>query len=105
MRETWRPAAAATPTGAAESHSYWPPAWTYTSASPSRIDIVLAPAEPIGTSSPPRAARTSSVTAGGRVRLTTSRGAPSGAGGTVGGRAVDRVRSRAGSATAAATTV
>ena len=47
----WQPAAVATPTGAAESHSYWPPPCAYTSASPSTTAIALAPAEPIGTSS------------------------------------------------------
>ena len=39
---------------------------------------------------------------GGRVRLTTRRGGPPNGGGSAGGSAVDRVRLRAGSATAAA---
>ena len=55
-REVCSPAARATATGAAESHWYWPPAWAYTSASPRTIAIVLAPAEPIGTSSASSAA-------------------------------------------------
>src|SRR5438132_13442532 len=64
--------------------------------------MVLAPAEPIGRRSPPRAARTISVSAGGRVRLTTSTGARSTGGGSAGGETVDSVRHRAGRATAAA---
>ena len=49
MRDACRPAARATATGAALSHSYWPPACTYTSATPCTIDAALAPAEPIST--------------------------------------------------------
>src|SRR5690606_11023603 len=65
------PAASATAAGAAESHSYWPPACTYASTSPSSTAEIFAPADPIGTSStsgsiPPANLRTSS---GGRVRL------------------------------------
>ena len=43
MREQWQPAAVATPTGAAESHSYWPPLCAYTSASPITTAIAFAP--------------------------------------------------------------
>src|SRR5262249_4479172 len=47
-RDGWRPAARATATGAAESHSYGPPVWAYTSASPDTTAATFAPAEPIG---------------------------------------------------------
>ena len=46
MRLTWRPADAATAAGAAESHSYMPPWWAYTSAWPMTTAIAFAPAEP-----------------------------------------------------------
>ena len=59
------PAAAATPTGAAESHSYCPPPCAYTSASPSTTAIVFAPAEPIGTSSASSTSARYSATAAG----------------------------------------
>src|SRR5256884_92816 len=60
--------------------------------------MVLAPADPIGSRSPPSAARTSSVSAGGRVRLTTSTGARSTAAGSFGGARVGNLLPPAGSA-------
>src|SRR5690606_20285209 len=81
------PAASATAAGAAESHSYWPPACTYASTSPSSTAEIFAPADPIGTSStsgsiPSANLRTSS---GGRVRLTAMRSLPASGAGTCSG--------------------
>ena len=88
--DTCSPAARATAAGAAESHSYWPPAWAYTSASPRTTAMALAPAEPIGMSSAPRDSAASNVAGCGRLRLTTKRtAAPSSAGGSTGGDAVE----------------
>src|SRR2546423_3303001 len=64
-----RPVASATATGAAESHSYWPPACTYPSTSPRMTAAILAPAEPIGTRSAPSRSASASRKAGGRDRL------------------------------------
>ena len=55
MRLACSPAARATATGAHESHSYWPPACTYSSASPRTTAEILAPAEPMGTVTAPEA--------------------------------------------------
>ena len=66
--------------------------------------MALAPAEPSATSSPASCAARVSAIAGGRVRLTTSRGGPSCAGARVAAGDALSVRARAGSATAAATT-
>ena len=63
--------------------------------------MALAPAEPIGSRSPPSAARTISVSAGGRVRLTTRIGGRSTRGGSSGGSSVDSVMPGPGRATAA----
>src|SRR5438128_1165190 len=72
------------------------------SASPSTIAIAFAPADPIETSSAPRVATSRSASAGGRVRLTTTRGRPLVDGASAGGAALERTRPRAGSATAPA---
>src|SRR5690349_21798497 len=100
MREACRPAARATATGAHESHSYWPPEWAYTSASPRTTAMALAPADPISTLTPPSRAVRNVAAAGGRDRDTMIRGGPTGGGGGGGGSAVDSTRPRAGSATA-----
>src|SRR5919199_3801012 len=102
IRETCAPAASATATGAAVSHACWPPAWTKTSASPRTTAAVFAPAEPSGTSSPPSARAKASAKAGGRVRLTTTRGGADVDGGSAGGAPVERTTPRAGRATAPA---
>src|SRR3982751_5666022 len=102
MREQWHPAAVATPTGAAESHSYCPPLCAYTSASPSTTAIALAPADPNGTSSASRTLARYSATFGGRVRDTSKRTfADPLTGGEGGGVPVERTRCWPGSATAA----
>src|SRR4051794_21317275 len=65
MRLVCRPAARATATGAAESHSYCPPACTYAAATSRTTAITLAPAEPIGTSSAPSSSARGATKAGG----------------------------------------
>ena len=72
-RDAWNPAASATAAGAAESHSYCPPAWMYASASPSMTAAAFAPAEPSGTSVTLISSPSRSRKAGGLVRLTTTR--------------------------------
>ena len=62
---------AATATGAAESHSYCPPAWTYASTAPETTAMIFAPAEPSGTRSAPISVASSRTNPGGLVRLTT----------------------------------
>src|SRR5215475_529949 len=79
----------------------------YASASPEITAAIFAPAEPIGTTSPPTASATASSTAGGRVRLATMRiGPPAAAepdrGGYAGGKSVPSTRSWSGSPMAAA---
>ena len=77
IREACRPVAVATATGAAESHSYWPPACTYASTrrrrSPRRSWPRPSPSAPARRRSPRRSAVTN---AGGRVRLAASRIGP-----------------------------
>src|SRR5215469_5753418 len=103
-RDAWNPAASATAAGAAESHSYCPPAWIYASASPSMTAAASAPAEPSGTNVTLIASPSRSRKAGGLVRLTTTRsGLPaSRAGGIAGGAVVASTWPWAGSATAPA---
>src|SRR5690606_7871365 len=103
-REACRPAARATATGAAESHSYCPSACRYASTSPATTAAVLAPAEPIGTASAPSSAASAAVNRGARVRLTAIlSGRPVAGGGYGGGSSVASTRSCAGRATAPAT--
>src|SRR5205085_4146500 len=107
IRLACRPVASATAAGAAESHSYCPPACTYASASPAITAAILAPAEPIGTRSAPRRSASPARNAGGRDRLAARRSRPPEAasgdiGGDVGGKSVARTRCCAGNATAAA---
>ena len=71
MRDVCSPAARATATGAAESHSYWPPLCTYASASPQITAAAFAPAEPSGTSIAPVRSASCCTKSGGLVRLTT----------------------------------
>ena len=58
--------------------------------------MALAPADPIGTSSPPQPDATCSASAGGRVRLTMKRGRPERDGASTGTSYVAKVRSLAG---------
>src|SRR6202041_2595603 len=85
MREVCRPADLATATGAAESHSYWPPLCTYASASPAMTAAALAPAEPMGTRTAPSRSARSWTNCGGRDRLTSSLIGPAGGSGTLTG--------------------
>src|SRR5258708_24442961 len=73
IRDACSPAARATATGAAESHSYCPPLCTYASASPPITPAALAPAEPSGSSRAPVLSPRPPAHSGGLVRLTASR--------------------------------
>src|SRR5262244_749765 len=106
-RDAWNPAASATAAGAAESHSYCPPAWMYASASPRITAAAFAPAEPSGSSVTLISSPSRSRKAGGLVRLTTTRSRAPGpaaplAGGAAGGAVVASTWPWAGSATAPA---
>src|SRR5215831_10597279 len=106
-RDAWNPATSATAAGAAESHSYCPPAWMYASASPRSTAAAFAPAEPSGSSVTLISSPSRSRKAGGLVRLTTTRSRAPGpaaplAGGAAGGAVVASTWPWAGSATAPA---